>query len=176
MSERQREDRLGDDKPAATRTETIVEEAESHPIGTRVGAYGGALAGGLAGIAVAGPPGGVVGAAVGALAGGVAGMAAGHRLDPAVEDAFWRETYHSRPYVSADETYETYQPAYRYGWESRSKHADRNWEDVESELARNWSTTRGTSGLQWDRAKLAAKDAWHRVERTLPGDADRDGR
>ena len=27
-----------------------------------------------------------------------------------------------------------------------------------------------------DRAKLAAKDAWHAAERKIPGDFDRDGR
>jgi hypothetical protein len=30
--------------------------------------------------------------------------------------------------------------------------------------------------MNWDRAKLAARDAWHRVERKLPGDFDKDGR
>ena len=30
--------------------------------------------------------------------------------------------------------------------------------------------------MQWDNAKGAVRDAWHRVERAVPGDADRDGR
>ncbi len=72
--------------------------------------------------------------------------------------------------------YETYGPAYRYGWESRQKHQGKTWEQAEPELSRNWNTARGTSSLQWDRAKLATKDAWHRVEEALPGDADKDGR
>ena len=30
--------------------------------------------------------------------------------------------------------------------------------------------------LGWDKARNAASDAWHRVERALPGDFDGDGR
>jgi len=30
--------------------------------------------------------------------------------------------------------------------------------------------------MAWSEAKGAVKDAWHGVERALPGDADRDGR
>jgi hypothetical protein len=32
------------------------------------------------------------------------------------------------------------------------------------------------SRLTWENAKDAVRDAWHRTERALPGDADRDGR
>jgi hypothetical protein len=30
--------------------------------------------------------------------------------------------------------------------------------------------------MQWDNAKGAVRDAWHRVERAIPGDFDKDGR
>jgi hypothetical protein len=150
-------------------------EPGRRPIGTRLGAYGGGLAGAIIGTAVGGPPGGIVGTAVGAVAGGLTGRAAGEKIDPTVEDAFWRETYRTRPFVGHDESYETYRPAYRYGWESRIKHRDERWEDVEPRLGGNWDRARGTSSLSWERAQLAVRDAWHRAERAFPGDADGDG-
>jgi hypothetical protein len=148
----------------------------SHPVGTGVGAAGGGLAGAAIGAAVGGPIGGVVGGAVGAVSGGLAGKGVAERIDPTVEDKYWRDNYRTRPYVGADETYETYGPAYRYGWESRQKYQGKSWDEAEPELGRNWNSVRGTSSLQWERAKGATKDAWHRVERALPGDADQDGR
>jgi hypothetical protein len=147
----------------------------SHPVGTGVGAAGGGAAGAAIG-AMGGPAGALVGGAVGAVVGGLAGKGVAEKIDPTVEDTYWRDNYRTRPYVGADETYDTYAPAYRYGWESRSLHPDRNWEDVESDLGRDWEARRGTSSLSWDRAKNATRDAWHRVERAIPGDFDRDGR
>jgi hypothetical protein len=44
-----------------------------------------------------------------------------------------------------------------------------------SELGRTWDETMGCSRLGWEHAKLAARDAWDRVERALSGDADNDG-
>lgn len=148
----------------------------SHPVGTGVGAaLGGAAAGAAAGTAV-GPVGTVVGAAVGAVAGGYAGKAAAEYIDPTVEDAYWRENYSSRPYYESNVDYEHYAPAYRYGWESRQRYPDRRYEDVEPELERGWSNARGGSSLGWEKARHATRDAWHRVERAIPGDADKDGR
>jgi len=154
----------------------ITGEPGSHPVGTGVGAAGGALAGAAVGTAVGGPIGGVVGGAIGAIGGGLAGHGVAERIDPTVEDKYWRDSYRTRPYVGADETYETYQPAYRYGWESRQKYSGKSWDEAQPELSRDWNRVRGTSSLGWDRAKLATKDAWHRVEEALPGDADKDGR
>ena len=163
----------------------------SHPIGVGVGAAGGGAAGAAAGAAIgaaagaiatgpAAPIGAVVGTVVGAIAGGLAGKGVAEAVNPTTEDAFWRENYKTRPYagsataapgVTAADTgssftyEEDYRPAYRYGWESRSRYKGKRFEDVESDLGRDW-----------DRAKEATRDAWHRVERAIPGDADRDGR
>src|SRR6186997_2819816 len=121
----------------------ITGEPGSHPVGTGVGAAGGALAGAAVGTAVGGPIGGVVGGAIGAIGGGLAGHGVAERIDPTVEDTYWRDSYRTRPYVGADETYETYQPAYRYGWESRDRYQGKNWNDVESDLGRGWDKARG---------------------------------
>ncbi len=166
----------GTPKGKGSNPDPITGEPGSHPVGTGVGAAGGALAGAAVGTAVGGPVGGVIGGAIGAVGGGLAGKGVAERIDPTVEDKYWRDNYRTRPYVGTDESYETYEPAYRYGWESRNKYEGKTWEQAEPELGRDWDRARGTSSLQWDRAKQATKDAWHRVEHALPGDADNDGR
>ena len=148
---------------------------KDHPVGETVGAAGGAVAGMTVGAAVAGPPGAVVGAAVGAVAGGAAGHGVAAAFDPAVEDAYWRDNYRSRPYVSPGADYSNYRDAYRYGWESRAR-ARASWDDTQSDLERGWDKARANSRLAWSEAKDAVRDGWHHVERALPGDADRDGR
>ena len=55
-----------------------------------------------------------------------------------------------------------------------------SFDELDSDLERGWSAARGRSSLEWERAKHAARDAWHRVsdtvERATPGDSDRDGK
>ena len=79
------------------------------------------------------------------------------------DDAHWRENYHTRPYARADRPYEHYQPAYRYGATSATRHAGREWNDVEADLERGWNEARGDSGSAWHEAKDAVRDAWDRV-------------
>jgi phage tail tape-measure protein len=146
----------------------------SHPVGTGLGAAGGAAAGALGGAAVGGPVGAVIGGVAGAVAGGLAGKGIAEHVDPTVEDAYWRETYSKRPYYTG-EPYEMYQPAYQYGWESYARYPDRKFADVETELRSDWEKGEHGAKLGWDRARNAASDAWHRIERALPGDFDKDG-
>jgi hypothetical protein len=166
------------------KTDKVVDDRPAAKAGTGavVGGVAGGVAGGAAAGAAAGGMTGPVGAAVGAAVGAVVGAVAGRtmRHDPVVEDAYWRDNYSSRPYVTQGTSYDEYAPAYRYGAESYSKYPDRSFDDVEPELSRDWGTARGTSSLDWERAKHASRDAWHRVsnavERAVPGDSDRDGR
>lgn len=153
--------------------------------GTATGAVVGGVAGGVAGGAAAGAAvGGMtgpVGAAVGAAIGAVAGAVAGRKADPAVEDAYWRDNYTSRPYVRSGTSYDDYSPAYRYGVDAYARHGDsRSFDEVEPELGRNWAGTRGKSSLEWEHAKHATRDGWERVSNTvehaIPGDSDHDGR
>jgi hypothetical protein len=155
----------------------------SHPVGTGIGAAAGgtgaALAGAAIGAAISGPAapiGGAIGAVVGAVAGGLAGKGVAESVNPTDEDAYWRNEYKNRPYYESGYTYDEYAPAYRYGWESRSKYEGRKFDEVESDLGRDWDRAKGRSNLGWEKAKAATRDAWHRVERAIPGDADRDGR
>jgi hypothetical protein len=151
----------------------ITDAPGAHPVGVGVGATGGA-AGGAAVGSVAGPVGTAVGAVVGGVAGGLAGKGVAESFNPTVEDEYWRANYASRPYVEAGEDYETYAPAYRYGWESFVP--GQPFDDFEPQLRRGWEKSEWSAELAWERAKEAVRDAWHRIERALPGDADRDGR
>ena len=163
----------------ADRETTVTDQAHDkvHPVGSGIGAAAGAATGAAVGTAVGGPVGTLVGAAVGAVAGGLVGHGIAEGINPTEEDAYWRESYRTRPYVKPDRAYEDYQPAYRYGWESRARYGNRNWDEVEPELGRNLNDyNQGSARQTWDEAKQATKDAWHRVEDRLPGDADRDGR
>ena len=133
----------------------------AHPVGTGVGAAGGAAAGAAIG-AVGGPVGVLVGGAIGAVAGGLAGKGAAEAINPTVEDEYWRENYSTRPYATADRGYEYYQPAYRYGWESRAKYNDRDFNDVAPDLEKNWHSARGNSKMEWSEARTPVSEAWHR--------------
>jgi phage tail tape-measure protein len=147
-----------------TNPDAITGAPGSHPVETGVGAaLGGAAAGAAAG-AVAGPAGVIVGAAVGAIAGGYAGKAVGESIDPTAEDAYWRENYRNRPYVTQKSEYDHYRPAYQYGWESRTSYQGKSFDDVESELERGWEQQRGQSTLNWSDARHATRDAWDRTD------------
>ena len=159
-----------------TNPDPITEEPGAHPVGVGIGAaVGGAAAGAAAG-ALAGPIGTVAGAVIGGVAGGYAGKAIEESIDPTAEDAYWKANYASRPYVEKGTNYDTYKPAYQYGWESRARHAGRQFDAVEPDLEKDWRAKKGQSNLGWEKAKLAARDAWDHVERALPGDADGDGK
>lgn len=151
----------------------ISGEPGAHPVGTGLGAAITGAAAGVAGGALAGPVGVVAGAVVGAIAGGYAGKAVEETFDPTAEDAYWRANYRQRPYVDKGGDYEVYRPAYEYGWQARRQHADRQFDDVEPELKAKWMKTSSKSQLEWDKAKHAARDAWDRVGRALPGEGDR---
>ncbi len=147
----------------------------SHPVGTGVGAVGGGATGAAIG-AAAGPVGAVAGAVIGAVAGAYAGRGVAELIDPTAEDAYWRDNHSKESYAKSDTSYDQYEPAYRTGYTGYGKHAGKKWDDVENDLERDYDKTKGNSSLAWADAKHASKAAWHKVERTLPGDADGDGR
>lgn len=153
----------------------ITGEPGSHPVGTGLGAAGGAAAGAAIG-AVGGPIGMAVGGVTGAIVGGLTGHAVAESIDPTVEDAYWKDNYSSRPYAERDVPYDTWRPAYRTGYEGYSRYRGKKYDEVESDLQRDYEKVKGNSSLTWEKAKRATRDAWHRVEEALPGDADGDGR
>lgn len=143
--------------------DAITGEHGSHPVGAGLGAAaGGAATGAIAG-AVAGPVGAAVGAVVGGVAGGYAGKAMAEEIDPTVEAAYWEENYSTRDYIDSDVEYDHYEPAYRYGYESRARSTSDDFAAAESDLERDWNKYRGQSSLDWQSARPATKDAWDRA-------------
>jgi hypothetical protein len=157
MADKKDKDRLGGD----ANRDPLTGAPGAHPVGVGVGAAGGAAAGAAVG-AVAGPAGSAVGAVVGGVAGGLAGKGAAEAVNPTVEEAYWRDNYSKRPYVTAGSTYDTYRPAYQYGWESYGRYRGRSFDEVEPELSRNWESKKNK--LSWDRAREASRDAWQRLD------------
>lgn len=90
----------------------------THLVGTGVGAVAGVIAARAAAGTVAGPAGMAAGAVVSAVAGGLAGTGVAEKKDLTVEEAYWRDNFSSRSYVSKGGTFSDYGPAYRYELES----------------------------------------------------------
>jgi hypothetical protein len=177
-------------KPTDPHRDLLTGHPGAHPLGTGIGAaVGGAAAGvglGAAGVAIAsgaaagtavgtaaGPVGAVTGAVIGGIVGGLAGKHIAESVNPSAEDTHWREHHRERPYYEQGTAYEEYQPAYRYGWESRERYPDRDYGQVEPHLESGWEKARDRSRLGWDKARHAVRDAWDRVagrreDRPLP--------
>lgn len=141
----------------------LTGEVGSHPMGTGLGAaIGGATAGAAAGT-IAGPIGTVVGTIVGGIAGAYAGKAVAENIDPTVESAYWRDAYAEQPYYSEKYQYEDFEPAYRAGWESYDPTVRAGWKDRESLAKASWESEGGAPKMTWEQARLAAEDAYGRV-------------
>jgi hypothetical protein len=100
-------------------------------------------------------------------------MGGPEQFNPVLEDNYWRENFSSRPYAHADLGYSHYQPAYRFGWESRMRWQGHRWEDAEPHLMREWEAARGESKSTWEQVKDAVRDAWDHV---TPGHRNEGGR
>ncbi|WP_437230244.1 hypothetical protein SH661x_001859 [Planctomicrobium sp. SH661] len=159
-----REVRKNETPAEAANADPITNEPGAHPVSVGVGtALGGAAAGALGG-AVAGPVGAVVGAVAGGIAGGLGGKAAGEQIDPTVETNYWKTQYPTRDYYNEKIDYQAVEPAYRYGWESRSAYEGKTFEQAEKDLEAHWQERRGGSKLVWSQARPATRDAWQRID------------
>ena len=170
----------GLDRTTDANRDPITGAPGAHPVGTGLGAAAGGIAAGAVAGSVVGPLGTLAGAVVGAVAGGLAGKGVAEMIDPTAEEAYWRDNYSSRPYVTSGATFDDYGPAYRYGVDARSRSDGRTFDQAEPELMRDWDRAKGTSRLTWENAKHATRDSWQRisdtVERATPGDSDHDGK
>jgi phage tail tape-measure protein len=150
--------READQKGADANRDPITGSPGAHPVGTGIGAAGGAAAGAAIG-AMGGPIGAGVGLVAGAVAGGLAGKGVAEKVDPTVEDAYWRTNFSKQEYVEADASYENYQSAYRTGYEGRSQYPGKQYEEVEANLRRNYEQGKGSGSVAWDKARNATRDA-----------------
>jgi hypothetical protein len=148
----------------------ITNAPGAHPIEAGIGAAIAGAATGLAAGAVAGPLAAAAGAAVGAVAGGYAGKGLGEIIDPTTEDNWLRDHFESFTYPEADESFETYEPAYRYGGEVEAKYGDTGWNAIVDEVEKEWAQSEGYPGMNWPKAREAVKNSY---ERTLQIRKDR---
>jgi hypothetical protein len=84
------------------------------------------------------------------------------------DDEFWRESFPGSSYASPERSYEYYQPAYRFGWESYSRYGRRSFQEIDEELQQEWESHRDPDGPGWPEARGAARDAWDRAARHEP--------
>ena len=89
-------------------------------------------------------------------------------VDPSAEEAHWRLSFKREIYYEKGLSFDDYHPAYRTGWEGRSRHRGKTFEQVERELQADYNRNRGGSRLGWDRGKHAVRAAWDRFEAADP--------
>lgn len=158
----------------AANRDPITKAPGSHPVGTGIGAaaggaagIAGTVAGAVAAGATTGLAGGPVGAVAGAAVGAAIGAAAGHKIaekiDPTVEDSYWRQAYADEPYYIAGYDYAEYEPAYRLGYETYGAYRGKSFEQSERDLQAAYEQRRGNSRLDWPKAKGAVRSAWDRL-------------
>jgi hypothetical protein len=144
--------------------DAITGEKGAHPVGVGLGSAVGGAAAGVGAGAIAGPIGAAVGAVVGGVIGGLAGKQIAEEIDPTVEEAYWRHEFVNRDYYDDGVAYSEVKPAYRFGWESRCRHAGRSWDQAEADIRREWDASAYGKKMSWDRAHQLIHDAWDRVE------------
>ena len=155
---------IDDVRKGSPNRDPITGAPGAHPVGTGLGAAAGGMAAGAAAGAVAGPVGAVAGAAVGAVVGGLAGKGVAEHIDPTIEEAYWSENYTREPYYEKGYTFQDYHPAYRTGWEARTRYPGKSFDEIDRDLATDYEKNRGQSKLDWERNRAAARAAWNRFE------------
>jgi hypothetical protein len=137
------------------------EQVGVFPVGTSVGAVATGAVNAIAEVAS-----GSVSAVVGAVVGNRVGKDAAKAINPTLEDAYWRENYHSRPYVKPGRSYEDYARAYQIGYEGfvQSQKLNQTYEGLEPELRHEYESQPVPNQLAWDEVKYATRDAWDRAE------------
>jgi hypothetical protein len=81
------------------------------------------------------------------------------------DNSYYRSHWSSN-YASSGDTYNDYDPAYRYGSQMRndSRYSGRQWDDVESDLRSDWDTRYSKGGVStWDKMKAAVRHGWDKI-------------
>ncbi|HYY13142.1 MAG TPA: hypothetical protein VE758_01770 [Chthoniobacterales bacterium] len=95
-------------------------------------------------------------------------------LDPAKEEAYWREHHARQPYATREYSYDDYAAAYRTGYEGFHKYPGKAYEEIQDELALDYERNKAGSALPWDHARHAVHAAWAKLGEDIgPRDADR---
>lgn len=85
------------------------------------------------------------------------------------DDAWWRDHYPELEGLEADRSFDHYEPAFHYGWDSAHRHPGRRFEDVEDEVGRGWEERRGNVGAPWAEMRQAVHHAFDRAMKVFEG-------
>ena len=116
----------------------------------------------IAGKTLAGAVGTAAGLAAGTAA-AVMGKGPEKKVEPANEELYWREHFAAEPYVDAAYQFDDYLPAWRTGWEGRTKYGSRGFDDALRDLEGDFYWNRGKSRLTWQQALPAVRAGWEHV-------------
>jgi len=94
------------------------------------------------------------------------------RIDPRLEDAYWRSVYWAQPYHCGELDYEDYAPAYCVGYVGFAQYGG-CFDDAEKSLCANWLRIKGASRLALEEALQAIRAAWQHAEQAqVPSESE----
>jgi hypothetical protein len=87
------------------------------------------------------------------------------KITPDIDNDSYYRTHWNAKYSNADDSYDDYLPAYRYGNEARrlQKYRSRHWDDAESDLKTDWESRYATGGSTWQKFKDAVRHGWDKI-------------
>jgi hypothetical protein len=95
------------------------------------------------------------------------------KITPDIDnDSYYRSHWNAK-YSNADDSYDDYLPAYRYGNEARrlQKYRSRHWDDVESDLKSDWESRYTTGTSTWQKFKDAVRHGWDKITPDMDDDS-----
>ncbi len=95
------------------------------------------------------------------------------KITPDIDnDSYYRSHWNAR-YSNADDSYDDYLPAYRYGNEARrlQQYRSRHWDDVESDLKSDWESRYTSGPSTWEKFKDAVRHGWDKITPDMDDDS-----
>jgi len=95
------------------------------------------------------------------------------KITPDIDaDSYYRTHWNAR-YSNADDAYDDYLPAYRYGDEAKrlQQYRGRHWDDAESDLKADWESRYTTGPSTWEKFKEAVRHGWDKVTPDMDDDS-----
>jgi len=95
------------------------------------------------------------------------------KITPDIDDDSYYRTHWNARYSNANDTYDDYLPAYRYGDEARrlQKYRSRHWDDAESDLRADWESRYTSGPSTWDKFKDAVRHGWDKITPDMDDDS-----
>ena len=95
------------------------------------------------------------------------------KITPDIDaDSYYRTHWNAR-YSNADDAYDDYLPAYRYGDEAKrlQQYRGRHWDDVESDLKADWDARYTSGPSTWEKFKDAVRHGWDKITPDMDDDS-----